>query len=65
MNTPIHPLPINPIVMTRNRVPRITFIKRASRPKWLYGALMFFAGACSAGFLALMALVVMKWHPFR
>jgi hypothetical protein len=54
-----------PIVITRNRVPRITFIKRAALGKPVQAALWFFAGACTTIFLALLALVLMKFNALR
>jgi hypothetical protein len=54
-----------PITITRNRVPRITLIKRRAGRTALQDAVIFFAGACAAVFMALLALVVAKFHPFR
>jgi hypothetical protein len=57
--------PRPPITITRNRVPRITLIKRAAGRTGLRDTVMFFAGACTAVFTALLALVITKCHPFR
>jgi len=54
------------ITVFRNRVPRITLIKRSlGRQAWrtaLRDAIIFLAGACTPVFLALFALVILKWH---
>ena len=54
-----------PIVITRNRVPRITLIKRQAGREVLRDAVMFFAGASFTVFVALMGLAIAVWHPFR
>lgn len=55
----------SPIVVVRNRVPHITLIKRAAGRTALRDAVMFVAGACAAVFTILLALAVVKLHPFR
>jgi hypothetical protein len=55
----------SPIVVVRNRVPHITLIKRAAGRTAFWDAVMFFAGASTAVFTALLALVIAKFHPFR
>jgi hypothetical protein len=59
------PEPSTPITIRRNRVPHITLIKRRAGPTALRDAVMFIAGACTVVFMALLALVVAKFHPFR
>jgi hypothetical protein len=54
-----------PIKIQRNRVPRITLIKRPAERPALRDAAMFFGGACTAVFLILIGLAVVVWHPFR
>lgn len=54
-----------PIVVMRNRVPRITLIKRAAGRTALHAGFWFFAGVCSTMFVALLALVIVKLHPWR
>jgi hypothetical protein len=52
-------------VVTRNRVPRITLIKRPAGGAALHAGLWFFAGICTTMFVALLALVIAKFHPWR
>jgi hypothetical protein len=54
-----------PILIKRNRVPRITLIKRPVGQTALRDVIMFFAGACTVVFMALLALVVAKFGWFR
>ena len=55
----------SPIVVRRNRVPRIRLIKRPVEQPPLRDAAMFFAGACTAVFVILLGVAVVVWHPFR
>jgi hypothetical protein len=57
--------PRTPITITRNRVPRIILIKRRVGQTALRDVIMFFAGACTVVFIALLALVVVKFGWFR
>jgi hypothetical protein len=59
------PEPLTSITIRRNRVPHITLIKRRAGPTALRDAVMFVTGACTVVFMALLALVVAKFHPFR
>jgi hypothetical protein len=54
-----------PITILRNRVPRITLIKRPAERPSLRNAAMFFAGASTAVFVILIGVAVVVWHPFR
>jgi hypothetical protein len=54
-----------PIIVRRNRVPRIRLIKRPVEGPSLRDAAMFFAGACTAVFVILLGLAAMVRHPFR
>lgn len=55
----------SPIMVVRNRVPHITLVKRRVGRTALRDAAMFFVGASTAVFTALLALVIAKFHPFR
>ena len=55
----------SPIVVVRNRVPHITLIKRAAGRTVLNAGFWFFAGVCTAMFVALLALVIVKFGWFR
>ena len=54
-----------PIIIKRNRVPRITLIKRPAARAALHAGFWFFAGVCTAMFVALLALVIVKFGWFR
>jgi hypothetical protein len=53
------------ITVQRNRVPRITLIKRQAERPSLRDAAIFFVGACTAVFVILIGVAIMVWHPFR
>jgi hypothetical protein len=54
-----------PITIRRNRVPRITLIKRPAEQSSLRDAAMFLAGACTVVFVILIGVAVVVLHPFR
>jgi hypothetical protein len=63
--TPVPPKRLLPITITRHRVPNIRLIKREAIGISKRDVVMFYAGACAAVFVALLALVIMKLHPWR